>query len=72
MLVAGQLALSLVLLVGAGLMARAFIQMRSVPLGFDPSRAVTMRVELQGQRFDVYDRQQKFDSEASKLKRLAF
>jgi len=72
MLVAGQLALSLVLLVGAGLMARAFVQMRSVPLGFDPSRAVTMRVELQGQRFDVYDSQQKFDSEASKLKRLAF
>ena len=31
-----QLALSLMLLVGAGLMARAFVSMRSLPLGFDP------------------------------------
>ena len=66
LLVAAQLALSLVLLVGAGLMARAFIQMRSVPLGFDPSRAVTMNVHLQVQRFSSGDLEQ------SRLKRLAF
>jgi putative ABC transport system permease protein len=52
MLVAAQLALSLVLLVGAGLMVRAFISMRSMPLGFDPSRAMTMNVHLQKQRFN--------------------
>ena len=52
-LVAAQLALSLMLLVGAGLMARAFVSMRTLPLGFDPSRALTMQVALQVQRFNV-------------------
>jgi len=66
LLVSAQLALSLMLLAGAGLMARAFISMRSVPLGFDPARAVTMNVQLQVQRFSSTD------AEASKLKRLEF
>src|SRR5260221_1151801 len=45
LLLAGQLALSLVLLVGAGLMARAFVSLRHVPLGFDPSRVLTMTLD---------------------------
>ncbi len=53
LLIASQLALSLVLLVGAGLMTRAFISLRSAPLGFDPRNAVTMNVHLQVQRFNV-------------------
>ena len=53
LLIAGQLALSLMLLVGAGLMARAFVGMRSVSLGFDPRRTVTMNVHLQVQRFNT-------------------
>jgi putative ABC transport system permease protein len=52
MLVAAQLALSLVLLVGAGLMGRAFINMRLVPLGFDAHDALTMNVGLNGARFN--------------------
>lgn len=51
-LVAAQLALSLVLLVGAGLMARAFINMRLVPLGFEPHDALTMNVGLNGAQFN--------------------
>jgi putative ABC transport system permease protein len=66
LLVAAQLALSLTLLVGAGLMMRAFVSMRSVPLGFDPSRAITMNVHLQKQRFSGDN------NEDSKVKRLAF
>jgi len=51
LLVASQLALSLVLLVAAGLMARAFVNMRAVPLGFDPDRTVAMDVALGLARF---------------------
>src|SRR5258706_11937880 len=51
LLVASQLALSLVLLVGAGLMARAFVSLRFVPLGFDSSQVATMYVSLQAGRF---------------------
>jgi putative ABC transport system permease protein len=50
-LIASQLALSLVLLVGAGLMMRAFVHMRSVPLGFEPRGAAAMFVSLSGGRF---------------------
>lgn len=50
-MIAAQLALSLVLLAGFGLMARAFLNLRSVPLGFDPDRTATMYVSLDGQRF---------------------
>jgi predicted permease len=52
LLVAAQLALSLVLLVGAGLMARAFVNMRLVPLGFDPHDTLTMNVGLNGAQFN--------------------
>jgi putative ABC transport system permease protein len=50
-LVAAQLALSVVLLVGAGLMGRAFVSMRSVPLGFDPHRAASLYISLSARRF---------------------
>lgn len=50
-LIAAQLALSLILLAGFGLVARAFVNLRSVPLGFEPDRAATMFVSMGGQRF---------------------
>ncbi|HEX6463420.1 MAG TPA: ABC transporter permease [Vicinamibacterales bacterium] len=53
LLVAAQLALSLVLLVGAGLMTRAFGTLRATPLGFDPRNALTMNVHLQVQTFNT-------------------
>jgi putative ABC transport system permease protein len=65
-LVASQLAFSLMLLVGAGLMTRAFIGMRSMPLGFDPHNAATLNVHLQVQLFNTGT------LEAAKKKRLAF
>jgi len=52
-LVAAQLALSVVLLVGAGLMARAFVSLRSVPLGFDPVHTASMSISLGGERFNI-------------------
>lgn len=53
LLIASQLALSLVLLVGAGLMTRAFISLRAVPLGFDPDRVATMSIALDTRRFNA-------------------
>ena len=52
LLAAGQLALSLVLLIGAGLTGRAFVSLRAVPLGFEPDRALTVNIALHGQRFN--------------------
>jgi predicted permease len=45
-LVAAQIALSLSLLVGAGLLARSLWAMTTAPLGFEPAGVLTGRVEL--------------------------
>jgi putative ABC transport system permease protein len=46
LLVAGQIALSFSLLVGAGLLVRSLLAMTAAPLGFDPSGVLTARVSL--------------------------
>ena len=48
LLVGSQVALSLVLLIGAGLMARSFVNARRAELGFDPSNVLTMRITRPG------------------------
>jgi putative ABC transport system permease protein len=53
LLVASQLAFSVLLLVGAGLMARTFISMRQVTLGFNPTNVLTMKLELSFRLFDT-------------------
>jgi putative ABC transport system permease protein len=50
-LVVSQVALSLVLLVGAGLMMRSFAKLASVDPGFDPQNVLTGRIQLSGQRY---------------------
>ncbi|MCC6235730.1 MAG: ABC transporter permease [Verrucomicrobiales bacterium] len=45
-LVVGELALALTLLIGTGLMLRAFWNLQEVDAGFDPKNVVTMSVEL--------------------------
>jgi putative ABC transport system permease protein len=49
--VIAEVALTLVLLVGAGLLVRSFIGLRSVPLGFIPERVMTMTVDLPVSRY---------------------
>lgn len=46
LLMAGEVALAVVLLTGAGLLLRSFWRMSAPPAGFDPARTVTMRVPL--------------------------
>lgn len=50
-LVAAEVALSLVLLVGAGLLFRTFLQLQSVQSGFNEQRALTVRLSPSGANF---------------------
>jgi putative ABC transport system permease protein len=45
-LVTAEVALSIVLLVGAGLLVRSFVKLQSVALGFDPTNVAVARVAL--------------------------
>jgi putative ABC transport system permease protein len=45
-LVAGELSLALVLLIGCGLMVRAFWKLQKVQTGFDPHNVISMRIAL--------------------------
>jgi len=50
-LVVAQVALTLVLLVGAGLLVRSFASLRAVPLGFSSDRVMTMTMDLPASRY---------------------
>src|SRR5205823_5831132 len=61
-LVAGELALSAVLLAGAGLMVKSFVRLTAWPPGFAPDRVLTMRMQFSGQRYrDVRNRRTYID-----------
>lgn len=50
-LVVGEVALCMLLLVGAGLLVQTFVQMRSIDPGFDPDGVLTGRMSLGGERY---------------------
>lgn len=50
-LVSGQVALALVLLVGAGLLVKSFVALQQVELGFDPEGVLTYEVHLPEARY---------------------
>ncbi|MBA2458050.1 MAG: ABC transporter permease, partial [Gemmatimonadales bacterium] len=59
-LVGAQVALSLVLLAGAGLLLKSFARLNAVDLGFNPDQVLTARVSLGGERYEDEERQVRF------------
>jgi predicted permease len=51
LLVVAELALSVVLLIGAGLLIRSFAQLENVAPGFNPQKVLTLELVLNGQRY---------------------
>ncbi|HEY0419541.1 MAG TPA: ABC transporter permease, partial [Acetobacteraceae bacterium] len=68
-LVAGEIAVSLMLLAGAGLMIRSFTQLGAVDAGFDPRHVLTMRLVLTGSPEAAADRRNVFYRQA--IERIA-
>jgi predicted permease len=52
LLVVGELGLSLVLLVAAGLLLRSFVQLQKVSPGFDPGDVLTLELKMSAHRYD--------------------
>jgi predicted permease len=72
LLVVSELALSLMLLIGAGLLVRSFVRLQEVPPGFTPDHVLTMRVSAMGTKYrDSKAKIQFFRDLSSRLSHVA-
>ncbi len=60
LLVAGEIALSLSLLIGAGLLLRTFAKLRAVDVGVRTDKVLTAEINLPWAKYNTIDRQQQF------------
>jgi putative ABC transport system permease protein len=60
LLIVSQVAVSFLLLIGAGLMLRSFIKLQRVDAGFQPENVLTMRIGLDFTKYDNNDKQLAF------------
>jgi predicted permease len=74
LLVVAELGLSLILLVGAGLLIRSFAHLSNVPPGFNPRNVISMRLAVSGPRYrqpaPAQPVRQFFDSVFERMTRL--
>lgn len=56
MLVAAEVALGVVLLVGAGLLIRTFVYLQTLPAGFDPGNLVVLSASLEDARYSEHEK----------------
>ena len=63
-LVVGEVALAVLLTVGAGLFVRSFQAMRRIDPGFDPSGLISVPMTLPGSRYDTGDKVAAFHADA--------
>lgn len=59
-MVVAEIAMTLVLLTGAGLMVRSFLVLYTLNVGIDTSHLLTMRTRLSEERYDTPERRQQF------------
>jgi len=62
-LVMAEVALALILLIGAGLLVRSFEKLRAVNLGFRPDNVLALSMELNGKPYESAAQIQRFDNE---------
>jgi putative ABC transport system permease protein len=71
LLVVAELAVALVLLIGAGLLTRSFLKLSQTDLGFPPENLLTLSVNLVGERYAKAEGQARFyDDVLEGMKRL--
>jgi predicted permease len=59
-LIVSQVAVSFLLLIGAGLMLRSFLKLQHVDPGFQPENVLTMKINLNFSKYNTDDKQRQF------------